>query len=179
VVGSGSRPHYPEKSLPHHDHRSLLASEEENMLYYYTIQLHTLCYIIASCYLLHILSPYKSTFLIKSRKKTTYYYTTLVLHVLGRSRSTTSFGKAVICDVHRRRGSKGVLLHLLPRRQHPSLQLQVVRLSVTDHTTHAPPRAGYCYMLAGFPRPGSDFPPRIGQSPHNPRLWITNSQPSQ
>jgi hypothetical protein len=59
----------PQKSLPHHDHGSLLASEEENMRYYYTIQLHNLCHIIPSSYLLHILSPYKPTFLIKSRQK--------------------------------------------------------------------------------------------------------------
>jgi hypothetical protein len=62
---------------------------------------------------------------------------------------------------------------LLP--QPPSLQLRVVHLDVAHHITHAPPRARCYYTLAGFQRLGSAHPPGLGQSPHNPRLWITNS----
>jgi hypothetical protein len=96
--------------LPHHDHESLLASGEENILYYYTVQLHNVYYIIPNSYLLYILSSYNSLSLLRLHKKTTYYYTSLVLHILGRSRSTASFKRAIIHDVHARRGPKDVQL---------------------------------------------------------------------
>jgi hypothetical protein len=101
VAGSEFPPHH-RKFLPYVEHEFWTTSEEENILDYYMPRVHNLYYIIPT------ITNY--TYSTCATKETTYYYATLVMFILGCSRSTASFRRTIICEVHGRRGSKEIQL---------------------------------------------------------------------
>jgi hypothetical protein len=109
-------------------------------------------------------------------KETTYYYTTLVIYVLGCSplhcylwendhlRGSWKEGLRRDPTPHK------VLYQLLRMFQLPLPQPLVARSDATGHTTRAFPRVECYCMLADLPRLRLAPPPELGHSPRNPRL---------
>jgi hypothetical protein len=114
--------------------------------------------------------------LFRFHKKTTYYYTTLVICALGCSRSTARFGRMVIHEVHGRRGSKEIQLSIrsstncsLCFGSHRRNLRWHVRMQLVIHHMHFLVQS-VIIRLQNFLGLHLALPPGLGHSPRNPKL---------